>query len=186
MVLIASVAICFGRTLDGYFLADDFDEIAYLAHMFDGHQELLWSNFTGNYMQVPGMNVWRPGLLITIVVDWLTYGAQAWGYYLTNLLYYIGCVLTLYALCKEFSKSWGRNNSLAFAFLSASLFAVNPLHCESVSWMVGRVDLASGFYYLISFFCYVRFLNLKTHTKPLLICSLIAFTIALSYRTGFG
>ncbi|XP_041352924.1 protein O-mannosyl-transferase TMTC4-like [Gigantopelta aegis] len=42
------------------------------------------------------------------------------------------------------------------AFLSAVLFAVHPIHTESVAGVVGRADLLCAFTFLLSFICYVR------------------------------
>jgi hypothetical protein len=139
----------FARTLTSYFLADDFCEIAYVQEIFHGHPEMFWSNFTGNYMQIPGMNVYRPWLLCSLVMDWLLYGARAWGFYLTNLLYLFGCVLAYYAAVKVLTRSFGNARSSLCALFAAAAFLVSPLHCESISWVVGRVDIITAFFYLI-------------------------------------
>jgi hypothetical protein len=65
VVLTAIIWAVFGRTLSGYFLADDFGEILYVSRIAAGQWNLLWSNFTGNYMQIPGMAVWRPWLIVS-------------------------------------------------------------------------------------------------------------------------
>jgi hypothetical protein len=155
-ILIALVASCAARTLGSYFLADDIGEIAYVARIFHGHRDLFWLNFTGNYMQIGSMSVYRPFLLISLVVDYLLWGANAFGYYLTNLLYYTGDVLLFYLLVKQLTNSWGKANQNACAFFAAALFAVSPLHLESISWVVGRVDIISCFYYLLSFLLAIK------------------------------
>ena len=91
--------------LTSYFLADDIGEIAYVARIFHGHPQLFWLNLTGNYMQIGSMNVYRPWLLVSLVVDYLIWGANASGYYLTNLLYYIGDVLLFYIVTRQLTIS---------------------------------------------------------------------------------
>ncbi|HEY9755275.1 MAG TPA: hypothetical protein V6C97_08940 [Oculatellaceae cyanobacterium] len=182
-ILVLLSSYCFARTLGSYFIADDFPEIAYVSSIFNGHPDRFLSNFTGNYMQVPGMKVYRPGMFLTMVVDFLCYGGKAWGYFLTNLLYFTGDVLLLYFLSRALTANWPIFNSALFALFSAALFAVNPLHCETISWMCGRGDPVSAFFYLLSMLLFVQALakpsKLRLHT---LTFSVVVFAIALSIK----
>lgn len=180
VILVVLPCCCFFRTLGSYFIADDFPEIAYISGVFHGRTDLFFSNFTGNYMQVSGMKVYRPGMFLTMVIDFLCYGAKAWGYLLTNSLYFTGDVVALYFLCRSLTKNWPLKNSALFALFSAAFFAVNPLHCETISWMVGRGDPISAFFYLLSLVFFVHSLS-----KPgiaLKTASLALFAIALSIK----
>src|ERR1700721_1802969 len=67
--------------------------------------------------------------------------------------------------------------STAFSLLSAALFAASPLHCESVSLMVGRVDIICAFFYLLSLWCFIR--KGDNHNRILTATGIIAFWIAL-------
>ncbi len=155
LVLIAVVFATYGRTLTTYFLADDFGEVAYMARIAAGEWHLFWQNWTGNFMQIPGMAVYRPFLLVSLLTDYLIWKGNAFGYYLTNMLYYTGDTILIFAIVRQFTKNWDVPRSLLAAFFSACLFAVSPLHCESVSWVVGRVDTACCFFSLSSIFCYL-------------------------------
>lgn len=155
-LLLLIVALCFGRTLTSYFLADDFGEVSYVSRIFNGEPQLFWSNFTGNYMQIPGMNVYRPWLLVSLVMDFLLYKANATGYYFTNLSYFTGVVFLVYFVTRQLTRGWSRTRSGAAAFFGAALFAANPLRCESVSWVVGRVDIICCFFYLSSYLLFLK------------------------------
>ncbi|MBX9671244.1 MAG: hypothetical protein K2X93_26890 [Candidatus Obscuribacterales bacterium] len=148
-ILALAVLVCFGRTLGSYHLADDFGEVAYVSKIFEGDLGRLWSNFTGNYMQVPSMNVYRPWLLMTLLIDYSIWRTDAFGYYLTNLLHYLSCAVLTFFIVKLLTAYWGQLRSTLTSIFSALLFAVNPLHCESVSWVVGRVDIVCLTYYLL-------------------------------------
>jgi hypothetical protein len=178
--LVLFVAATFGRTLSNYFLADDFCEIAYVSRIFEGDSGLFWSNFTGNYMQIPGMNVYRPWLMCSLVNDWLFFHAQAWGYYLTNLIYFIAVVLLLYVVVRQLTEDWGKVRSSATALMSALLFAASPLHCESVSWAVGRVDIIAACFYLLGFSCFLY--SLRKRSKRFEIFGVSAFIFALGTK----
>lgn len=45
------------------------------------------------------------------------------------------------------------------AWLVAALFAVHPLHVESVAWIISRKDLLSALFYLAAFFMWIRFVE---------------------------
>jgi hypothetical protein len=156
MLLVAIALAAYGRTLTTYFIADDFGEIAYVSRIASGNWNLFWSNWTGNFMQIPGMAVYRPFLLVSLLTDYLLYKTNAVGYYTTNLLFYVGDVLMLFLVAKKLTQGWGTTRSAATAFLSAALFAVNPLHCETVSWVVGRVDSSCCLLSLASIYCFLR------------------------------
>ena len=161
-LLIALCLACFGRTLGTYFLADDIGEVRYIWQIFNNNQwNLFWSNFTGNYMQVPNMAVYRPILMLSLVVDFLIWKGNAFGYYLTNLFCFIGGGVLLYSLLRQLSADWGRVRSSAAAFFASAMFATTPLHCESISWVVGRVDSLCALFYLAALNCFVR-----TRSKP--------------------
>jgi len=149
VILTAAVLLCFGRTLNSYFLADDFGEVAYVSKIFEGDLKRLWSNFTGNYMQVPSMAVYRPWLLMTLFFDYAVWKTNAFGFYLTNILHYLACTVLIFAIVRLLTDYWGKVRSTLAAVFSGLLFAVNPLHCESVSWVVGRVDVVCLTYYLL-------------------------------------
>lgn len=150
------VWLVFARTAGSYFLADDFGEVAYASKIFTGNYHLLWSNFTSNFMQVPGMAVWRPWLMMSLFIDFCIWRANPIGFYLTNLLSYNMVVVLFYLLIRALERGSQQDKSALVALLSGALFAVSPLHCESVSWVVGRVDIVCAVFYLAC-------LNLSLH-----------------------
>lgn len=150
-VILLCVLLAFGRTISSYFLADDFGEIHYLYKICTTDPGLIIANFTGNYMQIPGMSVYRPFLLLSLLIDFIVWKSNAAGFYASNLLFYFldAALLYLVVLRLACTKSTVRNRLTALT--AATLFALSPLHCESVSWVLGRVDIVSAFFYLLSF-----------------------------------
>ncbi len=149
ILLTALTWLVFNRTLGSYFLADDFGEVAYISRIKDGGEiALIWANFTGNYMQIPSMAVWRPWLLISLLADYFVWGANPFGFYLTNLLSYNLGIVLYYFFLRKLTESFSPLRSGLSSLLCAALFAVSPLHCESISWVVGRVDIVSSVFYL--------------------------------------
>lgn len=50
------------------------------------------------------------------------------------------------------------------ALLSASLFAVHPVHADAVASVVGRADILSCVFFMLSFLCYSR--HVRTRNVP--------------------
>ena len=176
-VLTAIVLICFGRTLGSYFVADDFGQVCYVGGVSCGDWKTLLANITGSYMQVAVMKIYRPCLLLSLLFDYKLWHINAFGYFLTNILFLIASALMLYVLLRQLTISWENNRSTMFALLSAALFASSPLHCESVSFVSGRDNIMSAFFYLLALWCFVR--KGKGKGKALLITGVISFWIAM-------
>lgn len=151
LLILFCVLAVFGRTITSYFLADDFGEIRYLHRICTAEPNLLLANFTGNYMQIPGMSVYRPFLLLSLLVDFIVWKANAAGFYATNLLFYFLDAALLYLIVLQLASSKSALRNRLTALSAATLFALSPLHCESVSWVLGRVDIVSAFFYEVSF-----------------------------------
>jgi hypothetical protein len=177
-VLAGIVLICFGRSLGSYFLADDFSQISYAAGVLNGNLNGLLSIFTQNYLQCPVMKIYRPCLLLSLIFDYALWRTNAFGYFLTDILFMVGAAVMLYLLLRELTRPWENNRrSILFSLLSASLFASNPLHCESVSWVSGRDNVISAFFYLLSLWCFVR--KGQDKNTKLLTVGIVSFWIAM-------
>lgn len=155
-IIVIIVMAGFGRTLSSYFLEDDFGEVHYVSQIFAGDWEKFASNFTGNYMQIQTMRVYRPVLLLSIMLDYAIWKTHAIGYFITNIAFLIADAFILYLLLRQLTMSWLSYKSIAFAAFAACLFAAGPLHCESVSLMVGRVDIICLFFYLLALSAFIR------------------------------
>ena len=177
-ILIAIVmALSYGRSLGSYFLADDFGEIRYVYEIFQGDIGKLLSNFTGNYMQIPSMAVYRPWLLMSLSIDYAFWKTNAFGYYLTNLFHYYACALFIFLLLRRLTDYWGNLRSVLVSLSAALTFAACPLHCESVSWVVGRVDIVCLAFYLLGLLSVALFT--ENRNRRWLVLSLASFAMAI-------
>lgn len=91
---------------------------------------------------------YRPLVTISFFLDYSLWGENAFGFHATNLILHVLSVLLVYAC---FSILADRE----LAFVSAALFAVHPVHTESVTWISGRTDLLASMLVLASFLCYL-------------------------------
>ncbi len=110
-----------------------------------------------NYFFPAGGSVhlyYRPVYGLSLLLDRFLWGTQASGFHLTNILLHMANVLLVYALVLKVTT--GPRLHLT-AFLAALLFAVHPVHAESVDWIAGRTDLLATLFSLLSFMAYLRF-----------------------------
>ncbi len=88
--------------------------------------------------------------VISHSLDYLFWRLNPVGYHITDLLIYALVVLVFFLLCGEMI------GKVEAALAAAALFAVHPLHAESVAWLSSRKDGLGMLFYLLSFLAYVR------------------------------
>ena len=100
------------------------------------------STLVGNYI---------PITTLTYLLDFQFHGLDPGGFHLTNTLFHTLNVLLLFGfLCTATGRIWPS----AFA---AALFAVHPLHVESVAWISARKDVVSTFFWLTAMLTYAAY-----------------------------
>lgn len=176
-LLIAINVICCYRTLSGYFLADDFVHIPYLANVFNGHPELLLDNFHSNWMHTSGTQFYRPLISITLAIDYLVGGVNPFGYHLSNLSFQTAATIFLFLLTARLLAEFGPQQARIVGFSAAALFAVCPLHSEVVSWVIGRVDSICTAFSLAALWLFVK--SLQTGSRLAKALSMLCFVLGL-------
>lgn len=86
----------------------------------------------------------------TFWVEFQTWGLWAPGYHATNLLLHIGVCLLWWLLLTRLGLS-------RIAYLAALVYAVHPIHVETVCWITERKNVLSLLCYLLAALCYLRF-----------------------------
>ncbi len=94
---------------------------------------------------------WHPLTWISLMLDASVFGKEAWGFHLMNLLLHIANVLLLFVLLSRMTGLAWRS-----AFIAA-LFAIHPLHVESVAWIAERKDVLSTLFWLLTMLAYVGY-----------------------------
>src|SRR5262249_46377646 len=84
---------------------------------------VVWAFTTGHAAN------WHPLTWLSHMLDVQLYGMHAGGHHLTNLLFHILNTLLLFFVLRKMTAEWRPS-----AFVAA-LFAVHPLHVESVAWV---------------------------------------------------
>jgi len=114
---------------------------------------------------------WTPITTLSHMLDCQIYGLNPAGHHLTNLFLHLANVLLLFLLLRETTGCLWRS-----AVVSA-LFAVHPLHVESVAWISERRDVLSVFWGLMAMIAYCRYAG--TRNRASYIASILLFAFSL-------
>ena len=94
---------------------------------------------------------WHPLTWLSHALDYKLFGLNPAGHHLTNLLLHIVNTLLLFAILNAMTGALWQS-----AFVAA-LFALHPLHVESVAWVAERKDVLSTFFLLLTMAAYLRY-----------------------------
>lgn len=84
-------------------------------------------------------------------LDYQLYGAWAGGHHLTNLALHVVNALLLFLLF------WRMTHAMWPSVFVAAVFAIHPLHVESVAWISERKDVLSGLFFMLTLHMYVTY-----------------------------
>jgi hypothetical protein len=114
---------------------------------------------------------WHPITWLSHMVDAQFYGMNPRGHHLTNVVIHtVSTVLLFLLLFRITSALWQS------AFVAA-LFALHPLHVESVAWVAERKDVLSAFFWFLTLFFYSEYVAKRK--SAMYILSLFSFVLGL-------
>ena len=103
---------------------------------------------------------WHPVTMLSHMLDCQLYGLRPGGHHLTNLLFHVANTLLLFLLLRSMTGALWRSGAVA------ALFALHPLHVESVAWVAERKDVLSTFFFLLTLSAYVAYVNRSRVQSP--------------------
>lgn len=170
--IIAAVFMAYANTLFNGF---NFDTPSVLIYNPAVHG-LSIKNILAVFTSVPNSVEYLPVRDLTYMLDYSLWGLSPQGYHLSNIIYYAAaCVCVYYFLLSLFG---GLSSRPRMAALIATLvFALHPIHTESVAGIAQRKDILSGLFFFLSLFCYMSYRG--TARVSLLVASLAAFVLAM-------
>ncbi len=167
--LVAAVVIVYGATISFDFVGcDDPDYVTANVHVMNGLSldGVRWA-FTafdqGN---------WHPLTWLSHMLDATLFPkdmpGQAGWHHLTNLLLHAANTVLLFLVLKRLTQAhWP-------SAMVAALFALHPLHVESVAWVAERKDVLSTFLGLLAMAAYARYVERPSVSRYLPIFFLLA------------
>src|SRR5271157_2819755 len=135
---------------------------------------LLWALTTGHASN------WHPLTWISHMLDFRLYGMNPAGHHLTSVALHLANSILLFLLLQRMTKAmWP-------SAMVAALFALHPLHVESVAWVSERKDVLSALFWILSIWAYVRFVEEsgagKAKGKTSYILSVVLFALGLAAK----
>ncbi len=127
-----------------------FDDSAYLTDNATVQAGLTWEGLRWAFTGIHSAN-WHPLSWLSHMLDCQLFGLDPWGHHLANLLLHTANTLMLFGLLRQLTGTFWRS-----AFVAA-LFALHPLHVESVAWVAERKDVLSTFFFLLSLWAYASY-----------------------------
>ncbi|MGD0814440.1 MAG: tetratricopeptide repeat protein [Verrucomicrobiota bacterium] len=137
---------------------------------------LSWAGFIWAFTTCDA-SIWHPLTWLSYLVDSELYGMNPGGFHVTNALLHLANSILLFLLLQRMTKAtWP-------SALAAALFALHPLHVESVAWVSERKDVLSTLFWMLAVGAYVRYVEqsaLKSpESKTFYFGSLVLFALGL-------
>jgi tetratricopeptide (TPR) repeat protein len=109
---------------------------------------------------------WHPLTTISHMLDCQLYGLSAGGHHATNVVLHTIAVLLLFHVLRKMTGAFWKSAILA------ALFAIHPLHVESVGWVSERKDVLSAVFFFLMLDAYVRYVRAASITRYLVVTAL--------------
>ncbi|MCB9478114.1 MAG: tetratricopeptide repeat protein [Deltaproteobacteria bacterium] len=189
MLVLAAVCVgVYANAPSGGFVWDDINliEMDHQIRDFRFLGEVFTRDFFGFQENTRKYGYYRPLVTISYMVDYALWGPDARGFHATNILFHVLATLALFAVFLRLAR--GRHLT---AFVPAVLFAVHPLHVETVSWVSGRTDALCAVFYFMSLWAFMAWADRraasqddastsgKNATRAYLALSVVSFGLAM-------
>jgi len=138
----------FGQTLRYDFV--NYDDPRYVYQNTRITSGISFDNVVWAFSHIHSEN-WHPVTTITHMLDCQLYGLRAGWHHFTNVLLHAVAVVLLFIALQRMTGTLWRS-----AFVAA-VFAVHPLHVESVAWIAERKDVLSAVFFMLTLLAYVHY-----------------------------
>lgn len=148
----------------------NYDDNVYIAenlHVLRGINgpDVKWA-FTTGYTGYPHPVTW-----LSHQLDYQLYGPWAGGHHLTSVAVHTVNVLLLFLFL------WRTTRGIWQSAFVAAIFAVHPLHVESVAWIAERKDVLCSLFFLLTLHAYASYAEKRSRGQYVL--ALVFFALGL-------
>jgi len=139
------VFICYANSLGNDFVFDD----QYLVLIYSRPRSF-------SHLLEMLVDSYRPIRNLSYILDFAVWGANPFGFHLTNVLIHAANTVLVFFLTRRFT-----TGSIVPA-LTALIFAVHPIQTDAVAYISGRRDVLFTLFYLAAFYSYLIYRNSKS------------------------
>lgn len=156
----------------GHFGFLKWDDQAYVTenpHVLAG---LTWQSVSWALTSTVHGN-WHPVTMLSHLLDVQLFGTRPGPHHVVNVAFHIASAILLCELLRRLTGAMWRSACVA------ALFAVHPLHVESVVWVAERKDVLSTLLLMLTLWAYVVYLRPKRFVLARYLAVLVLFALAL-------
>ncbi|MEW6078994.1 MAG: tetratricopeptide repeat protein [Thermodesulfobacteriota bacterium] len=97
----------------------------------------------------------RPMANLTLALNYYLHGYDVRGYHAVNLLIHVVTALLMFLVARQTLRLCGAGNTPA-PLMAAALWLVNPVHTQSVTYTIQRMNSLAAMFFMMSLFLYIR------------------------------
>ncbi|MBK7877182.1 MAG: tetratricopeptide repeat protein [Planctomycetes bacterium] len=167
LVLLATAAAYAGVARHDFVPLDDSGYVYANAHVTSGLslENLRWALTTGEEAN------WHPLTWLSLQLDVALFGVHAGASKLVNLALHLASTALLAALLHRWTRAWWP------ALFVAGVFALHPVHVESVAWVAERKDTLSHLFFVLALRAWTAFVESGRRRDQLV--ALLVFALGL-------
>ena len=152
VLLTLCAALPYANILFNSFVYDDNTQVLNNPYIQSfRHLREIFTTTVWSYVGVQGVtNYYRPMMTFGYLLCYQFFGPLAYGFHLASLLLHVASVGVLLLVTLRM------DGDRRVAFVAAGLFALHPIHSESVAWVAAVTDLQLMLFYLLTFGCFLR------------------------------
>jgi tetratricopeptide (TPR) repeat protein len=98
---------------------------------------------------------WHPLTWLSHMVDVKLFGMNPGAHHMVNVFFHITNALLLFIILRKMTGGLWQSGFVA------ALFAIHPLHVESVAWIAERKDVLSAFFWMMTMYTYFRYIKYR-------------------------
>lgn len=147
LILFVVVLLAYVPAIRGGFIWDDGDYVT------ENENLRTWGGLAAIWLDVGATSQYYPMVYTSFWVEHQLWGLNPFGYHLVNVLLHALSGVLLWIVLRRLS--------LPGAWLAAVVFALHPVHVESVAWITERKNVLSGVFYLGGLLVYLEYAGLR-------------------------
>ena len=149
LLVVATLAV-YWQVLDNGFV--NYDDDMYVTENIRVQKGVTFDNLTWTVISTDASN-WHPLTWISHMIDCQLYGLNPKGHHLTSLLFHVANTLLLLLILVRMTGALWQSSFVA------ALFAIHPLHVESVAWVAERKDVLSTLFMMLTVWAYLLYVK---------------------------
>ncbi|MGA2070470.1 MAG: tetratricopeptide repeat protein [Sedimentisphaerales bacterium] len=144
-----------------------YDDDVYVTDNTAVKSGLSWQGIEWAFTTGHGSN-WHPLTWLSLMLNCQLFGVESGPMHVVNVLFHVANTILLFLVLARMTKGVWQS-----AFIAA-LFALHPLHVESVAWVAERKDVLGTLFWLLTMLAYARYIERPSAGRYVVVSVLFA------------